>query len=166
VAVEDVVRLAEGDRAAVVALLERFGVTLVEVSGAAEPIPYTFWGEPEAGISGTRLYARADTPLHSILHELCHIVCMSAARRAGLRRHAGGTALEECAVCYLQIVLSDYVPRYGRAACMADMDAWGYSFREGSTAAWFAGDGVFAAEWLRAKTLIDADGRPRWALRA
>lgn len=159
-------RLAHSDRGAIAALLGRFGVELVEVPGSADLIPHTFWGEPEAGIAGMQLYVRADTPIHSILHELCHVVCMSADRRAGLRRNAGGTAIEECAVCYLQILLSDDVPGFGRMRCMADMDAWGYSFREGSTANWFAGDGEFAATWLLEAGLIDSSARPCWVLHA
>jgi hypothetical protein len=164
--VADVYRLSDSNRTALSELLERYGVELFEVTGADAPIPYTFWGEPEAGIAGTRIYVRGDTPIHSVLHELGHIVCMSAARRARLRRHAGGTAIEECAVCYLQILLADHLPAFGRTRCIADMDAWGYSFREGSTANWFAGDGKFAAAWLRAAGIIDSSAQPSWVLHA
>jgi hypothetical protein len=45
------------------------------------------------------------------------------------------------------------------------MDAWGYSFREGSTRAWLAGDATDARDWLRARGLIDARGSPTWAVR-
>jgi hypothetical protein len=45
------------------------------------------------------------------------------------------------------------------------MDAWGYSFREGSAQAWFTGDGRAARDWLLAHALIDAQVRPTWRLR-
>jgi hypothetical protein len=44
------------------------------------------------------------------------------------------------------------------------MDAWGYSFRLGSTAAWFGADAEDAREWLRRQGLIDAHGRLTGAL--
>ena len=73
---------------------------------AGEVLPGSYWGESEAGLRGNVLYVRADTPLHSLLHELSHYVCMTPERRAGLDRDAGGDDAEECAVCYLQIVLA------------------------------------------------------------
>ncbi|NIS90685.1 MAG: hypothetical protein GTN98_11520, partial [Woeseiaceae bacterium] len=48
---------------------------------------------------------RSDTPVHSLLHETCHIICMSRERRAELETDAGGDDLEEAAVCYLQVLL-------------------------------------------------------------
>jgi hypothetical protein len=45
------------------------------------------------------------------------------------------------------------------------MDAWGYNFREGSAAAWWAGDARFAREWLLERELIDAGDRPTFELR-
>jgi len=79
---------------------------------------------------------------------------MDEARRAGLHTNAGGDYDEENAVCYLQILLADWLPGFGRARCMADMDAWGYSFRLGSTRAWFENDAEDARAWLAAKSLI------------
>ena len=32
--------------------------------------PGSYWGDSEAGLRGNALYVRADTPLHSLLHEL------------------------------------------------------------------------------------------------
>ena len=109
-----------------------------------EDLPGSYWGESEAGLRGNVLYVRADTPLHSLLHELSHFVCMTPARRAGLDRDAGGDDAEECAVCYLQILLADEIPALGRARMFADMDAWGYSFRFGSARAWFESDAADA----------------------
>ena len=162
------------------AMLDHFGITLRLVT-QDQPIPGTFWGEPEAGLIGTgpdtgpdtglgtdlgaELYARADTPLHSVLHEACHYICMDAERRSALHTNAGGTALEECGVCYLSIMLADQLPNYGRARMLEDMDRWGYSFRLGSSAAWFEGDADDARQWLQAHGLVDSELRITWNIR-
>jgi len=145
-------------------LLARYGVWLIRVP-EANPIPASFWGGSEAGIRGTSLYARDDTPVHSLLHELSHVACMSSDRRAGLDRNAGSDDDEESAVCYLQVLVADYLPRFGRERCFDDMDAWGYSFREGSVRNWFAGDGRDARAWLKVNGLIDVDDQVLWRLR-
>ena len=85
--------------------------------------------------------------------------------RAGLDTDAGGDYDEENAVCYLQILLADELPGFGRARMMADMDAWGYSFRLGSARSWFEEDAEDARSWLQRHGLIDASGRPTFALR-
>jgi hypothetical protein len=159
-----VVEAAASGPGHIAALAARYGLRVVEVASAA-PIPGSYWGAPEAGLKTGELYVRADTPLHSVLHELAHHVCMSAARRRALDTDAGGDDDEECAVCYLQLLLADCLPGFGRARCLRDMDAWGYSFREGSSANWFAGDGQAARTWLLARGLIDAGGTPTWLLR-
>ncbi len=146
------------------ALLERFGLELVTVPDAAA-IPASYWGDPEAGVAGNRVYARGDTPVHSVLHEACHVICMDSTRRAGLERDAGGDDLEEAAVCYLQLLLADELAGVGRERLMRDMDAWGYSFRLGSTRAWFDNDADDARRWLTENDLLDSAGRPRFALR-
>ena len=128
-------------------------------------IPGSFWGESEAGLLADRVLARADTPLHSVLHEACHYVCMSEDRRCGLDTDAGGDYDEENAVCYLQILLADQLDGVGRARLMSDMDAWGYSFRLGSARAWFEGDAEDARDWLQHHGVIDADGWPTGRLR-
>jgi len=160
----DVLHLAELGRECVAELAARYGVRLVDVADA-RPIPGSYWGAPEAGLKGAQLYGRADTPVHSLLHELSHYVCMNEARRLALDTDAGGSDDEECAVCYLQLVLADGLTGFGRLRCLRDMDAWGYSFREGSAAAWFAGDGQAARAWLLQRGLIDAQGAPTWTLR-
>ncbi len=121
-------------------------------------LPGSFWGEPEAGVVGTTLHVRPDTPVHSALHEACHLICMDPSRRAAVHTDAGGDDPEESAVCRLQILLADHLPGIGREALMDDMDAWGYSFRLGSTAAWFFGDSDDADGWLRNHGLVDANG--------
>ena len=130
-----------------------------------EVIPGSYWGESEAGLKADQLYARLDTPIHSILHEASHYICMSPERRSGLDRDAGGDDLEESAVCYLQVLLADQLPGVGRQRLCADMDDWGYSFRVGSTRGWFEGDAQDAREWLRQQGVIDAADKPTGLLR-
>jgi hypothetical protein len=128
-------------------------------------IPGSFWGEPEAGLVGARIYLRADTPVHSALHEAAHFICMDAHRRAGLDTNAGGDFAEEDAVCYLQLLMAEQLAGVGKDRLCEDMDAWGYSFRLGSAAAWFAQDAEEARDWLLQHRLIDAEGCPTWRLR-
>lgn len=156
---QQVLRLDDIGEAAVAALLGRFGLTLARVA-PGEAIAGSYWGESEAGLRGDRLHARPDTPIHSILHESCHYLCMSRERRAGLDTDAGGDDLEESAVCYLQILLADELPGVGSERLLADMDAWGYSFRLGSARAWFEQDADDARQWLRRHGLTDSAGRP------
>jgi hypothetical protein len=151
--------LSSIDRVAVALLLKRYGMELALVS-PEEVIPGSYWGESEAGLKADQLYARLDTPIHSILHEACHYICMSPERRAGLDRDAGGDDLEESAVCYLQVLLADELPGVGRRRLCADMDAWGYSFRLESTRAWFEEDARDAQQWLRDHGVIDRGDRP------
>lgn len=145
-------------------LLARYGLRL-ESLAPGEPITGSFWGVPEAGLIGNRLLVRGDTPVHSALHEACHYVCMDDRRRLGLHTDAGGGYDEENAVCYLQILLADMLPGVGGDRLLADMDAWGYSFRLGSARAWFEDDAADARLWLLGHGLIDAAGRPTWRLR-
>ena len=156
--------LTLSDCDAVAALVARYGLRLKRVADGAA-IPGSFWGEPEAGIIGRQVFARGDTPLHSVLHEVAHIVCMTAERRAVLDRDAGGDDAEECAVCWLQVALAAELESVGRARLMRDMDAWGYSFRLGSTRRFIEEDAADARRWLKRNGLIDAAGRPTWRLR-
>jgi hypothetical protein len=162
--VPSVVALSTLERGELDALLAAYGARLVEVSARAR-IPGSYWGDAEAGLIGNTVYVRPDTPAHSFLHELSHFVCMGAQRRAALATDAGGDDDEESAVCYLQVLLADHFRGYGAARCLADMDAWGYSFREGSARAWFGSDGAHARDWLRAHGLIDAQDRVTLKLR-
>lgn len=121
------------------ALYEPLGLAVVEVA-PGETIPGSYWGECEAGLIGDALYLRADTPVHSALHEGCHWLCADHQRRAQLHTDAGGDDIEENAVCYLQCLLAEHLAGYSRARCFADMDAWGYHFMLGSAQAWFERD--------------------------
>ena len=118
------------------ALLHRYGLSLIAVAADAS-IPGSFWGEPEAGVIGEKVYARADTPVHSLLHEACHLIVAPTHRRNRIHTDASDSQAEEDATCYLQILLADALPGVGRVRLMADMDAWGYTFRLGSAQAWF-----------------------------
>jgi hypothetical protein len=145
-------------------LARRYGVQLVH-RAFAEALPGSYWGESEAGLRGNELHVRADTPLHSLLHELSHYVCMTSQRRAALDRDAGGDDDEECAVCYLQIVLADELPVLGRERMFRDMDAWGYTFRLGSARSWFEHDAAEACIWLRGHGVVDGMNRPTFRVR-
>jgi hypothetical protein len=152
------------DRLSLEMLLERYGLALHLVA-PEEVIPGSYWGEREAGLIGAKIFARLDTPLHSVLHESAHYICMTPERRAGLDTDAGGDDAEESAVCYLQLILSESLPNVGRQRMCRDMDDWGYSFRLGSTAAWFAEDAEDARAWLIRQGLLDAQGRLTYACR-
>ena len=157
--------LSGANRVALATLLSRYGLQLTLVA-AGERIPGSYWGDSEAGLRGECLFARLDTPVHSVLHEASHFVCMSPERRTGLDRDAGGDDLEECAVCYLQVLFADELPAVGRERLFGDMDAWGYSFRLGGSRAWFEQDADDARKWLIDQGIIDPRGRATGAIRA
>lgn len=146
------------------ALLKRYGMAIKTVDDN-EAIPGSFWQPPEAGLIGNTLYIRNDTPVHSALHESCHYICMDKKRRRQLHTDAGGSALEENGVCYLQILLSDFIPEMKQQRMLSDMDAWGYSFRLGSAKAWFDKDAEDACTWLLKHNLVTSDNSPTWNIR-
>jgi len=145
--------LADIDVLSARALLARYGLSLERVADGM-PIPGSFWGEPEAGVIGEKVYARGDTPVHSLLHEACHLIVAAPDRRARIHTNASDSQAEEDACCYLQIVLADALPGAGSARVMADMDAWGYTFRLGSARAWFERDAEDAHVWLAERRLL------------
>jgi len=162
--ISKVTRITDSDPALLMRLLARFGMN-IQQEPEDLPIPGSFWGDEEAGLIGNTLLLRPDTPLHSILHEACHYICMDEERRNGLDTDAGGDYDEENAVCYLQILLADEIPGFGRKQMMADMDAWGYTFRLGSARAWFERDAEDAREWLLGRGLITRTGEPLFRTR-
>ena len=145
-------------------LLKQFGMELHLLESKQE-IPGSWFGEPEAGIIQNTLYVRPDTPVHSALHESCHYICMSDDRRRTLHTNAGGDYDEENAVCFLSILLSDYLTDFGRQRMFDDMDAWGYTFRSGSSRDWFEEDAADAEQWLIEQHLIKTDHTPCWRVR-
>ena len=161
---DKVLRVADLGQAQVSTLLSAYGLSITTVP-AKEEIPGSFWGDEEAGLIGNELLVRADTPLHSILHEACHYICMDKTRREGLDTDAGGDYEEENAVCYLQVLLADHIEQFGRQRMFEDMDRWGYTFRLGSAQAWFEGDADDALAWLTKHGLIDQHTQPNWTLR-
>ena len=122
------------------------------------PIPGSYWGEPEAGIIGGTVHARGDTPVHSLLHEAAHLIVLPPERRAAVHTDATDSIEEEDAVLVLQVLLGDALPGVGAGRVLADMDAWGYTFRLGSTRAWFEHDAEDARDWLQVRGLLTSVG--------
>jgi hypothetical protein len=145
-------------------LLKPYGLEVIDIPDVGK-IPGSFWGDPEAGLIANRLYVRPSTPVQSALHEACHYICMDSGRRHQLHTDAGGGYDEENGVCYLQILLADQLSGMTSDRMMQDMDNWGYSFRLGSTRAWFEHDADDAKDWLVQHQLLDQTGQPTWQLR-
>ena len=145
-------RLADIDTQPVRDLLDRHGLQL-ELVADDMPIPGSYWGDPEAGVIGSSVFARGDTPVHSLLHEACHLIVLPLERRLLVHTNATDSVAEEDATCYLQIVLAEALPGVGSSRLMQDMDAWGYTFRLGSARAWFEADAADAREWLSLRAL-------------
>jgi hypothetical protein len=137
------------------ALLARYDLRLLRVDDDA-PIPGSYWGEPEAGLIGDCVYARDDTPVHSLLHEAAHLIVMPHERRAAIHTDASDSTAEEDATCALQILLAEELPGVGSMRLMDDMDAWGYTFRLGSAHAWYSRDAEDAFAFLLQRGLVDA----------
>ena len=163
-AIDTVATVADVNLASIEALLARYELKLC-VQANSEEITGSYWGDREAGIVGHDVFARTDTPVHSLLHESCHAICMTGERRTNLDRDAGGDDLEEAAVCYLQIVLANEIDGIDQPRLMSDMDSWGYSFRLGRTDRWFAGDAADARAWLIGNGLLNQEDRPTFRLR-
>jgi hypothetical protein len=153
VTASDVLRLNDLGLEAPARLLGGFGLNLVRVA-AGEAIPGSYWGDCEAGVIGACVYARDDTPVHSLLHEACHLIVLPPERRAAVHTDATDSIEEEDAACYLQIVLAERLAGVGSDRLMRDMDTWGYSFRLGSTRAWFEQDADNARDWLVQRGLL------------
>lgn len=141
------------DPADAAGVLATHGLALTLVEDGA-PIPGSYWGEPEAGIIASEVFVRPDTPVHSMLHEACHLIVLPPEQRAAVHTDATDSVAEEDATCYLQILLAEQIPGVGSDRLMADMDAWGYSFRLGSTRAWFERDAEDARAWLAERGLL------------
>ncbi|MCY7354110.1 MAG: hypothetical protein LH470_03360 [Lysobacter sp.] len=152
----DVLLLRDIDFNAVASLLARYRLHLVRVEAGAQ-IPGSYWGEPEAGVIADAVYARGDTPVHSLLHEAAHLIVLPSDRRAAVHTDATDSIEEEDAVCVLQALLGEALPAVSRDRVHADMDAWGYTFRLGSARAYFEHDATDAWQWLAAHGLIGAD---------
>lgn len=128
-------------------LLARYGLRLQRVPDDA-PIPGSYWGDCEAGLIGDTVHARADTPVHSLLHEAAHLIVLPPERRMRVHTDATDSIAEEDAVCVLQVLLGDALPGVGASRICADMDAWGYTFRLGSARAYVERDADSAWAWL------------------
>jgi hypothetical protein len=152
------ITLADINPADVAALLARHELQL-QVVPDGEVIPGSYWGECEAGLIGTTVHARRDTPVHSLLHEAAHLIVLPPERRAQVHTDATDSIEEEDAVCVLQALLGDELPGVGRDRVLADMDEWGYTFRLGSARAYVEHDADTAWQWLHERGLADATRR-------
>ena len=94
----DVTPVSALPEAALHALLHPYGLRIEMLADGVE-IPGSYWGEPEAGVIGSKVYARADTPLHSLLHEACHLLVADPHRRESIHTDASDSQLEEDAAC-------------------------------------------------------------------
>ena len=150
--------LADIAIADVAALLSRHGLQLQLVPDG-EPIPGSYWGECEAGLIGTTVHARRDTPVHSLLHEAAHLIVLPPERRATVHTDATDSVAEEDAVCVLQSLLGDAIPGVGAARVFADMDAWGYTFRLGSAREYVERDATESWTWLADRGLVCPETR-------
>lgn len=140
-------------------LLGLFGLQLTLMPDG-QPIPGSYWGECEAGLIGSTVFARLDTPVHSLLHEACHLIVLAPEERARVHTDASDSIAEEDATCYLQLLLADCIDGFGFDRACADMDAWGYSFRLGSARAWFEHDAEDARAFLLARGLLQLAAGP------
>jgi len=153
---DGVLLLREIDHSDVAVLLARYGLEL-RIVGEGSPIPGSYWGEPEAGLVGHAVFARPDTPVHSLLHEAAHLIVIDPARRRSVHTDATDSVEEEDAVCVLQSLLGDALPGVGARRVLADMDAWGYTFRLGSARAYVDQDAGSAWEWLLRRGLVSPE---------
>lgn len=145
------------------ALLARYRLELIQVEDS-QAIPGSFWGECEAGVIGHGVYARFDTPVHSLLHEASHLIVMPEEKRANIHTDASDCVTEEDAVCVLQALLGDELPGVGRERIWADMDTWGYTFRLGSAKAYFENDAEDVFDFLIGKKIINAHRQLRFTV--
>jgi hypothetical protein len=129
----------------VASLLARYDLALERIADDA-PIPGSYWGAPEAGLIGNTVFVRNDTPVHSLLHEAAHLIVLPHERRAAVHTDATDSIEEEDAVLVLQALLGEAIPGVGAARVLADMDAWGYTFRLGSAQAYVEHDAD--AAWM------------------
>ncbi len=160
----EVTRVADLSLRNIQLLLNKYQLSLHYINNHNN-IPGSYWGDSEAGIINDDLYVRSDTPIHSLLHETCHYVCMDHIRRKQLDTYAEGDYDEENAVCYLQILLANNLPEMNSKMMMQDMDNWGYTFRLGSAKAWFENDAEDALLWLKQHQLLDNMNLPNYQLR-
>lgn len=154
-----VVRLRDIDLGQVRHLLDLFSLQLQLVADGT-PIPGSYWGECEAGLIGSNVFARTDTPVHSLLHESCHLIVLPPERRAAVHTDASDSIAEEDATCYLQLLLAERIDGFGFERACADMDLWGYSFRLGSAKAWFLHDAEDASAFLAGRGLFPLPPTP------
>ena len=139
-----VLRLVDSNKAEVAGLLARFGLSLVCCVGH-HIIPGSYWGDDEAGLKGNSLYARGDTPLHSILHEACHYICVSDERRQRLDTNAGSDEARKTRYVTCRFYSPNNSPTWAARA---------------SSPTWMPG--VTVSDWVRASAGSNLTPRMPW----
>lgn len=84
----DVLRFSDVDSHELTELIACYQIELC-LTPKDLPAPGSFCGGEEAGLVGKPLYLRTDTPIHSVLHQVCHYICMDSKRRLSLNADAG-----------------------------------------------------------------------------
>lgn len=161
---KNILRIADCNLSHIKLLLNKFELQL-HLTQKDSDIPGSYWGDSEAGIIANKVYVRHDTPIHSLLHEACHYICMDDKRRQKLDTNAEGDYDEENGVCYLQILLAEDIPEMGSKRMMLDMDSWGYTFRLGSAKKWFTQDSEDTLNWLQKYNLLENDHTANYTVR-
>ena len=161
---KSVLTVADCSLAPIKSLLKRYQLNL-QITQDGDEIPGSYWGDSEAGIIANTIFVRQDTPIHSLLHETCHYICMDEKRRKSIDTNAEGDYDEENGVCYLQILLADDLPKMGSERMMMDMDSWGYTFRLGSAKEWFKHDSSDTLDWLTKHNLLTNPYKANYRLR-
>ena len=77
---KNVLTVSECSHTVLSKLLRKYSLNLNIADNDAK-IPGSYWGESEAGLIANTVYVRPDTPIHSLLHETCHYICMDTHRR-------------------------------------------------------------------------------------
>jgi len=162
--IKTVIQVSDISLVEIQTLLSKYQLKL-NILNPNQAINGSYWGGSEAGLIENTVFVREDTPIHSLLHETCHYICMDDVRRQNIDTNAEGDFDEENAVCYLQILLADKINNFSSQQMMIDMDTWGYTFRLGSAEAWFTKDAEDALAWLQDKHLLDANNQPNYKLR-
>ena len=136
----------------VAALLARYGLA-ARARRRRRADPRQLLGRTRSRPDRPRVHARDDTPVHSLLHEAAHLIVLPPERaRRAYRRHRFGRGRRRR--LRAAVAARRRPARRRPRALMADMDAWGYTFRLGSARAYFERDAEDAGPGCSARGLV------------